>query len=73
MGSIMPQAGIAALFGSATILELRDRGVQTALINRRLGKRHKRVGNMRWSVRFLEAARRVIWNAVVFGLHTRKS
>jgi hypothetical protein len=36
MGSIMPQAGIAALFGSATILELRGRGVRTALINRRL-------------------------------------
>jgi len=36
MGSIMPQAGIAALFGSATIPELRGRGVQTALINRRL-------------------------------------
>jgi GNAT superfamily N-acetyltransferase len=34
--SIMPQAGIAALFGSATIPELRGRGVQTALINRRL-------------------------------------
>lgn len=36
MGSIMREAGIAALFGTATIPEFRGRGVQTALINRRL-------------------------------------
>jgi GNAT superfamily N-acetyltransferase len=36
MGAIMREAGIAALFGTATVPEFRGRGVQTALINRRL-------------------------------------
>jgi GNAT superfamily N-acetyltransferase len=36
MGAIMREAGIVALFGAATIPECRRRGVQTALINRRL-------------------------------------
>jgi GNAT superfamily N-acetyltransferase len=36
MGQIMHGAGIAALFGSATVPEYRGRGVQTALIQRRL-------------------------------------
>lgn len=36
MGAILRQAGIAALFGTATVPEFRGRGVQTALINRRL-------------------------------------
>jgi GNAT superfamily N-acetyltransferase len=35
-GAIMHDAGIAALFGTATLPEFRGRGVQTALINRRL-------------------------------------
>jgi len=35
-GAIMREAGIAALFGSATLPEFRRRGVQTSLINRRL-------------------------------------
>jgi GNAT superfamily N-acetyltransferase len=35
-GAIMRDAGIAALFGTATLPEFRQRGVQTALINRRL-------------------------------------
>ena len=35
-GAIMRDAGIAALFGSSTLLEFRRRGVQRALINRRL-------------------------------------
>ncbi|HEY4899712.1 MAG TPA: GNAT family N-acetyltransferase [Terriglobales bacterium] len=36
MGAILRDAGIAALFGTATLPEFRGRGVQTALINRRL-------------------------------------
>jgi GNAT superfamily N-acetyltransferase len=36
MGAIMREAGVAALFGTATVPEFRGRGVQTALINRRL-------------------------------------
>ena len=36
VGAIMRDAGIAALFGTATLPEFRHRGVQTALINRRL-------------------------------------
>src|SRR5664279_5696175 len=36
MGAILRDAGIAALFGTATLREFRGRGVQTALINRRL-------------------------------------
>jgi len=36
MGQVMPDAGIAAFFGTATLPEFRRRGVQTALINRRL-------------------------------------
>jgi len=36
MGTVMGEAGIAALFGTATVPEFRGRGVQTALINRRL-------------------------------------
>jgi len=36
MGTVMREAGIAALFGTATLPEFRGRGVQTALINRRL-------------------------------------
>jgi len=36
MGQIMQNAGIAALFGTATVPEYRGRGVQTALIHRRL-------------------------------------
>jgi GNAT superfamily N-acetyltransferase len=36
MGVIKREAGIAALFGTATLSEFRGRGVQTALINRRL-------------------------------------
>ena len=36
MGAIVREAGIAALFGTATVPEFRERGVQTALINRRL-------------------------------------
>jgi GNAT superfamily N-acetyltransferase len=36
MGTVMREAGIAAFFGTATIPEFRGRGVQTALINRRL-------------------------------------
>jgi GNAT superfamily N-acetyltransferase len=36
MGAIVPEAGIAALFGTSTLSEFRGRGVQTALINRRL-------------------------------------
>ena len=36
MGTVMREAGIAALFGTATTPEFRGRGVQTALINRRL-------------------------------------
>ena len=36
MGAIMHKAGIAALFGTATVPEFRRLGVQTALINRRL-------------------------------------
>lgn len=35
-GCIMREAGIAALFGTATLREFRRRGVQTSLINRRL-------------------------------------
>jgi GNAT superfamily N-acetyltransferase len=35
-GAIMQEAGIAALFGTATLPEFRRRGVQAALINRRL-------------------------------------
>jgi GNAT superfamily N-acetyltransferase len=35
-GAIMREAGIAALFGTATLPEFRHRGVQAALINRRL-------------------------------------
>jgi GNAT superfamily N-acetyltransferase len=35
-GAVMRDAGIAALFGSSTLPELRRRGVQAALINRRL-------------------------------------
>jgi GNAT superfamily N-acetyltransferase len=35
-GAIMREAGIAALFGTSTLPEFRRRGVQTALINRRL-------------------------------------
>jgi GNAT superfamily N-acetyltransferase len=35
-GAIMREAGIAALFGTATLPEYRRQGVQTALINRRL-------------------------------------
>jgi GNAT superfamily N-acetyltransferase len=35
-GAIMRKAGIAALFGTSTLPEFRRRGVQTALINRRL-------------------------------------
>ncbi len=35
-GTIMREAGIAALFGTATLPEFRRRGVQTAFINRRL-------------------------------------
>ena len=36
VGAIMREAGIAALFGTATLPEFRSRGVQTSLINRRL-------------------------------------
>jgi GNAT superfamily N-acetyltransferase len=36
MGTVMREAGIAALFGTATTRQFRGRGVQTALINRRL-------------------------------------
>jgi GNAT superfamily N-acetyltransferase len=36
MGAIIRNASIAALFGTATVPEFRGRGVQTALINRRL-------------------------------------
>jgi len=36
VGGIMREAGIAALFGTATLPEFRSRGVQTSLINRRL-------------------------------------
>lgn len=36
VGAIMQEAGIAALFGTATLQGFRRRGVQTALINRRL-------------------------------------
>lgn len=36
MGAILREAGIAALFGTGTLPEFRCRGVQTALINRRL-------------------------------------
>ena len=36
MGAILRHAGIAALFGTATLPEFRGRGVHTALINRRL-------------------------------------
>jgi len=36
MGAIVREAGIAALFGTATVPEFRRRGVQAALINRRL-------------------------------------
>lgn len=36
MGAIMRNRNIAALFGTATVPEFRRRGVQTALINRRL-------------------------------------
>ena len=36
MGQIMPEAGIAAFFGTAILPKFRRRGVQTALINRRL-------------------------------------
>lgn len=36
MGAVMREAGIAALFGTATVPEFRRRGVQSALINRRL-------------------------------------
>jgi len=36
MGAILRDANIAALFGTATVPEFRGRGVQTALINRRL-------------------------------------
>ena len=36
VGVIKREAGIAALFGTATLTEFRGRGVQTALINRRL-------------------------------------
>jgi GNAT superfamily N-acetyltransferase len=35
-GAIMREAGIAALFGTATLPEFRCRGVQTSLIHRRL-------------------------------------
>jgi len=35
-GAVMREAGIAALFGTATLPEFRCRGVQTSLINRRL-------------------------------------
>ena len=35
-GAIMRKAGIAALFGASTLPEFRGKGVQTALINRRL-------------------------------------
>jgi hypothetical protein len=42
MGAIMGAAGIAALFGTATVLEFRRRGVQTALINRRLWEASQR-------------------------------
>ena len=38
MGQIMPKAQIAALFGTATVPEYRGRGVQTALIQHRLGE-----------------------------------
>jgi GNAT superfamily N-acetyltransferase len=41
-GAIMPEAGIAALFGTATLPEFREQGVQTALINRRLGEAAQR-------------------------------
>jgi GNAT superfamily N-acetyltransferase len=37
-GAIMREANIAALFGTATLPEFRRRGVQAALINRRLGE-----------------------------------
>jgi GNAT superfamily N-acetyltransferase len=36
VGAIMQEAGIATLFGTATLPEFRRRGVQTSLINRRL-------------------------------------
>ena len=36
MGYVFREAGIAALFGSSTLPQFRGRGVQTALINRRL-------------------------------------
>jgi GNAT superfamily N-acetyltransferase len=36
VGAIMREAGIAAMFGTATLREFRRRGVQTALIHRRL-------------------------------------
>lgn len=36
MGQVMPEARIGAFFGTATLPEFRGRGVQTALINRRL-------------------------------------
>jgi GNAT superfamily N-acetyltransferase len=36
MGTIHREAGVAALFGAATLPEFRRRGVQAALINRRL-------------------------------------
>ncbi|HVP53447.1 MAG TPA: GNAT family N-acetyltransferase [Candidatus Eisenbacteria bacterium] len=36
MGTVLREARIAALFGTATVREFRRRGVQTALINRRL-------------------------------------
>lgn len=35
-GRIIPEAGIGALFGTATLPDYRGRGVQTALIARRL-------------------------------------
>lgn len=41
-GAIMPEAGIAALFGTATLPEFREQGVQTALINRRLREAARR-------------------------------
>jgi hypothetical protein len=41
VGAVMREAGIAALFGTATLPEFRRRGVQTSLIHRRLGEAAK--------------------------------
>ena len=65
------EAGIAALFGTATLPEFRRRGVQTALINRRLWEAAQgRAASTRSSVRCPAAVRSAIWSGAAFAWPT---